>query len=110
MTDVVESRATSILKNLQSSEKTAPVIPDPLAVEDIEDRKSDRRLKSLYAFSILFILACQLVVMNIVFWRTGLGKLSFEKWTLDLYMTGTLAEVFGVVIVITRHLFPNRIP
>jgi hypothetical protein len=109
MPEVVVSRAASILKNLQSSGKTAPVTPDPLTVEDVEDRKSDRKLKTIYAFSLLSILVLQLAVMNLVFWRTGSGNLSFEKWTLDLYMTGTLAEVFGVVLVITKHLFPNRI-
>ncbi len=105
----MSDRSASILKNLQLSDKTALVNPDPLGAEDIEDRRADRKLKKTYACFLLLILVVQLTVMNIVFWRTGSGYLSFEKWTLDLYMAGTLAEVFGVVLVITKHLFPNRI-
>ena len=47
--------------------------------------------------------------MNIVFFGVGLEWLKFEEWSLNLYMAGTLAEVFGVILVITKNLFPNKV-
>jgi hypothetical protein len=41
--------------------------------------------------------------MNLVFLATGLDYLHLEQWTLNLYMGGTLLEVFGIVLVITKE-------
>ena len=76
--------------------------------EESKDKALDRELKEYYAKILITILIGQLVVMNIVFILTGIGLLKFSKWILELYMGGTLAEVFGVIFVITRHLFPTR--
>lgn len=42
--------------------------------------------------------------MNGVFIADGAGKLEFEDLTLQLYMGGTLTEVFGLVLVVTKYL------
>lgn len=72
------------------------------------DKKSDTRLKRLYAVWFIGILIGQLVLMNLVFIGVGVGCLSFHEYALHLYMGGTLAEVFGIVFVITKYLFPKR--
>lgn len=47
--------------------------------------------------------------MNAIFVATGIGCLRFQDPThLNLFMGGTLAEVFGVVLVITRYLFSKK--
>lgn len=79
---------------------------DPERKERIADKQSDRDLKRRYAKYFLFILAGQLVVMNSVFMAHGFGWLDYDKYVLHLYMGGTLLEIFGVVLVITRSLFP----
>jgi len=79
-----------------------------LQTQDIEDRTVDRELKKQYADWFIWILIGQLVIMNVIFIVTGLGYLNFSHWALELYMGGTLAEVFGIVLVITRHLFPTK--
>jgi hypothetical protein len=79
---------------------------DPLTNEQVENSKQDRNLKKRYANGFIWILSVQLIVMNLVFIAAGVGWLKFEQWTLDIYMTGTLAEVFGLVLVITKNLFP----
>ncbi|HFF9409323.1 TPA: hypothetical protein ACGFB9_002913 [Escherichia coli] len=72
------------------------------------DFESEIKLKRTYGIWLLFILAVQLVVMNIVFIVVGLNKLAFEALTLQLYMGGTLTEVFGLVLVITKYLFNRK--
>jgi hypothetical protein len=95
-----------IKQSLATSDKTQKT--NPLIKQDINDRISDRVLKRAYAFRFIWILVAQLVVMNFIFIGTGLGWFNFNEWALNLYMTGTLAEVFGVVMVITKNLFSSR--
>lgn len=70
--------------------------------------KSDTKLKEMYAKWFIGIMIGQLLVMNIVFAAVGLGWLNFTQYIIHLYMGGTLTEVFGIVLVITRYLFPKR--
>lgn len=72
------------------------------------DLKTDTNLKKIYATWFIGILIGQLLIMNAIFVAVGYGCLTFESGVLKLYMGGTLAEVFGIVIVITRYLFPGR--
>lgn len=46
--------------------------------------------------------------MNLAFTAVGLKWMGFERYELELYLAGTLAEVFGIVLVITKNLFPQR--
>lgn len=80
----------------------------PLEAEEIKSLKSDRDLKEKYGKWFIWILIGQLLFMNGTFLVTGTGKLKFSDLTLELYIGGTIAEVFGVVLVITRHLFPRK--
>lgn len=90
------------------SDKNRTVPTDPLVNEKVEDARSDRELKKSYAKWFIWILVAQLLIMNFAFYGVGFGWLKYEKWTLDLYMGGTLAEVFGVILVITKNLFPLK--
>ena len=98
--------ATLIKGLLAKKEKVSEV--DPLTNETLEDLRQDRTLKKTYANWFIWILIGQLVVMNVVFILSGSSVLKFEKWQLDLYMGGTLLEVFGIVTVITKNLFPQK--
>ncbi|AZZ97381.1 hypothetical protein [Pseudoalteromonas sp. R3] len=81
---------------------------DPMQAQKVKDAESDRDLKQKYAWWFIGILVVQLFIMNAVLVLVGLEKLQFEEWTLNLYMAGTLAEVFGVILVITKNLFPTK--
>jgi hypothetical protein len=75
----------------------------------VDDQKTDTKLKKIYAYWFISILISQLVAMNLVFVAVGRNLLSFsEPSHLNLFMGGTLTEVFGVVYVITRYLFSKR--
>ena len=49
-----------------------------------------------------------LALMNLIFIAFGLGWLLFDKWSLNLFVGGTLLEIFAVVLVITKNLFPKQ--
>lgn len=75
----------------------------------IDDQRADTSLKVLYAKRFIWILVGQLLLLNAVFIGVGLGCLQFsEPMHLNLFMGGTLAEVFGAVFVITKYLFHKR--
>ncbi|CAM4406963.1 hypothetical protein [Pseudoalteromonas ostreae] len=107
MADEEKKALASLIKtNLQDKNKTTPT--DPLVREKVEDFKADRELKKFYANWFIKILIAQLVVMNLLFFCVGFQCLAFDEWSLNLYMGGTLAEVFGVIFVITKNLFPTK--
>lgn len=81
---------------------------DPLTQSQLDDAALNRQLKERHAKAFARILIGQLIAMNFIFFATGLGWLHYERWTLDLFMSGTLAEIFGVVLVITKNLFPTQ--
>lgn len=73
-----------------------------------KDFEAEIKLKKSYGFWFLIILACQLLIMNGVFISDGLKWVSFDSLTLQLYMGGTLTEVFGLVLVVTKYLFKRK--
>ena len=80
---------------------------EDLFKEDIEDRKQDRKLRKSYANKWFWVVLSQLLVVNVVFAimavRSGL-----DSWTLRIFLGATLAECFGVIVIITRYLFPRK--
>lgn len=78
---------------------------DPLIEEDRSDRQADRNLRTSYANRWFKVLVVQLLVMNVVFISVGFGKLHFSEWAINVYVTGTLAQVFLVVRDIVKYLF-----
>ncbi|HFU0230407.1 TPA: hypothetical protein ACGTRQ_005074 [Vibrio parahaemolyticus] len=94
------------LKKTQPHKQTIPL--SAMEQEQINDSKKDRELKESYAKDFKTILATQLAVMNIIFIGVGFGWLRFEKLTIDIFMTGTMIEAFGIVVIITKNLFPQK--
>lgn len=82
---------------------------DPFQQAKLDDHKADTELKKKYANWFIWILLGQLLVMNIVFVAVGRYWLIFiERSYLQIYMSGTLAEVFGIVFLITKSLFSQK--
>jgi len=82
---------------------------DDMEQAAVDDRKTDTKLKKIYAYWFIAILIGQLLLMNLLFAAVGLKWLDFEDAShLNLFMGGTLTEVFGVVFVITRYLFSRK--
>lgn len=72
----------------------------------MDDKRADTGLKKIYAVWMLVILGVQLILLNAIFILVGYHVLVFDDTSyLKMFMGGTLAEVFGVVLVITKYLF-----
>ena len=107
---VIDSKIIAAIRESIDQKKATQITQlDPLTAAKVDDTKTDTKLKKLYAYWFIGILIGQLLVMNLVFIAVGLSWLNFiEPTHLSLFMGGTLAEVFGVVYVITRYLFSKK--
>lgn len=81
---------------------------DPVKDATVADMLADTELKKLYARRFIWILVGQLLAMNAIFIAVGLEMLKYSDFVINLFMGGTLAEVFGVVLVITKYLFSRK--
>ena len=81
---------------------------DPVTRAAVNDQETDTELKKVYAYRFIWILIGQLVVLNLVFIAIGLGYLKYSDFVINLFLGGTLLEVFGVVLVITKYLFSRK--
>lgn len=96
---------SEIETSLSNASKSHPI--NSLEYQKVQNIESDRELKKLYAYWFIGILISQLLIMNSIFIGVGMGWFVFTDHVLKLYMGGTLLEVFGVVVVITKNLFPK---
>ena len=104
-----EELISKIRESLTTNSATQLTQLDPLTQAKLIDQETDTKLKKLYAYWFIGILIGQLLIMNSIFVAVGLSWLNFiEPTHLNLFMGGTLAEVFGVVYVITRYLFSKK--
>ncbi|MGL5370826.1 MAG: hypothetical protein ACRDBF_07345 [Plesiomonas shigelloides] len=109
--DVIDTGNVSHIGILPN--KKQPVEVSALDTErtrlDNVDFEAEILLKKAYGKYFLIILATQLLIMNIVFISVGFEWIKFpDTLTLQLYMGGTMTEVFGLVLVVTKYLFKKR--
>lgn len=72
-----------------------------------DNLETDINLKKKYAYWLIGVMILQLLVMNAVFVGVGLEKIKYSDYVLHLYISGTLLELFGLVLIITKYLFKN---
>lgn len=72
--------------------------------------KQEYELRRMYARRILWLLGVELLIANAVFvafaWAGEGWKL--ETAVIDVWLAATVVQVVGIVLVVTRHLFPER--
>jgi hypothetical protein len=92
--------------------------PPPLGAAPLEqiddldyvDRSQDIRLKGMYAVALLVGLASQVVIVDgLVYLYAWQGR----DWNLppsvvQVWIGATVVQIIGIVLVITRYLFPRR--
>ena len=69
----------------------------------------DRELKDKYAKYLIIILGCQLIVTYIIFGLSGCGILTYNKYVLEIFISGSLLETFAIVKIIVENLFSNNL-
>jgi hypothetical protein len=74
------------------------------------DLRQDIQLKQRYAKWLLILIAAQLLVADLIFvvyaWAGEGWELS--AGVIEVWLAATLVELVGVVLVVTRYLFPRR--
>lgn len=74
------------------------------------DREQDIGLKGRYASFILWLLGGQLFIADAIFFvyaQVG-AHWQLPPVVIDIWLGATLVEVVGIVLVVTRYLFPRR--
>ena len=102
--EVAKQIIGQVIKDVEE-QKAAPL---NFAKQAAQEFDTDIRLKNRYANFFIGILIGQLVLMNAFIFFHGFGFVTIDKLVLNIYMSGTLAEIFGIVTVITVHLFPRN--
>jgi hypothetical protein len=89
-----------------------PTLEMPADLRFLAEREleQDRKLKLAYATWLRWLLVGQLVTADLVFtvyaWA-GRGW-HLDTSVIDAWLGATVVQVVGIVLVVTRHLFPQR--
>ena len=82
----------------------------PTSQLGLHERAQDIRLKKVYAWTLLGMMGVQILIADTVFFI-------YAEWGVDWrfppgvitgWLSATVVEVIGVVLVVTRSLFPRR--
>jgi hypothetical protein len=72
--------------------------------------EQEHRLRQKYADWIIWILGAQLLIADVVFlvfaWA-GRGW-DLSPGVVEVWLAATVVQVVGIVLIVTRHLFPSR--
>lgn len=104
MTDSERDKLRAAIKEALTS--PAPPFSD-LVEQEVKDKKAERKLRERFANDWFWVAIVQLIVVNLVFiaWAYYRGM---DVWTLRAFLGATILEVFGILWVVTRYLFPKR--
>jgi hypothetical protein len=72
--------------------------------------EQEYELRRNYAWGILALLGFQFVVANVVFVAFAWAGKHWDLSTavIDVWLAAMVVQVVGIVLVVTRHLFPDR--
>jgi thiosulfate reductase cytochrome b subunit len=109
------------MQSVQSGAARTTTLPEHLRHLPERERAQELTLKQVfaqqeydlrqrYAFWILIILGVQLLIADGVF--IAFAQIG-ESWVLSpgviqVWLAATVVQVVGIVLVVTRHLFPNK--
>lgn len=75
----------------------------------LENAKSDRKWKNIYAKILLIILIIQILSVNIIFILVGFSIMNYSDSTFNIFITGTLIEIIAVIRLVVKYLFSDNI-
>ncbi|MDR2152035.1 MAG: hypothetical protein LBO72_04370 [Helicobacteraceae bacterium] len=86
---------------------------DPTLEEDTErallrSLKIDVSLKETFAKHFRIACLIQLVIVNAIFFAYGVGWLDYSDQAISVFVAATLAEIFGIVLIMTKYLFSKK--
>ena len=72
-----------------------------------DQQNAERTLRKEYASCFIWVLALQLVVINVIFVLIGCNILKYEQWTANLFIVSVFGEIVGIVSIIVKYLFTS---
>jgi len=70
---------------------------------------ADIKLKEKYAKRLVTMLALQLLALDGIFIARGLELINYSDVAFNIFITGSLGEIFGLVMVIVKYLFKDNV-
>jgi len=112
MTDENKQAAAEAAKALLASGRTeqSPELPEAYSHLAEKELVQDRQLKLAYANWLRWLLCAQLGIADAVFvvYAWAGRKWHLDAAVIDVWLGATVVQVVGIVLVVTRHLFPLR--
>lgn len=71
--------------------------------------ENDNKLKEKYSIILIVILVIQLLFMNTTLVLKGLNILQFSDTVFNIFITGTILEVFSLITIIVKYLFTDNL-
>lgn len=70
---------------------------------------SDIKLKGKYGLILVIMLGLQLLFFNVIFVLRGLNVIKYSDAVFNVFISGSLIEIFGLVMVIVKYLFKDNL-
>jgi hypothetical protein len=75
---------------------------------DLERKLADLRLSKVVGYGALALMTAQVIVADTAFFLYGFGNdWKIPSSAIDAWLAAAVIQVIGVVLVITRYLFPT---
>lgn len=71
--------------------------------------EKDQKLRNIYGIILIVMLFIELVALTVIFILVGANILEYSEATLNLFITGGIAEVFVLVKLIVKYLFKDNL-
>lgn len=75
----------------------------------LEDAAQDRKQRWLFGWIFISLLVIQLIVVNVLMFQVGYDSLHYSDYLFHIYLLGTFGEIVGIVWLIVRYVFSERI-
>jgi hypothetical protein len=107
--EVSEPNPTSIddlIRVQEANDKSA--VTKQLLTSWAAQQNEERKLRKIYAISIIVVLSLQVVMLNILFILLGNGSLSFSDTQINVFFISVFVEIVSLILIVTKYLFPKK--
>ena len=104
-------------ENLESQENVTAIdeVKKKWAMNDkiielfVDNIGKDQKLRNKYAIILIVILGIELLALLTIFILQGAGILNYKDSTLNIFISGGIAEIYVLVRVIVKYLFKDNL-
>ncbi|MCI4626614.1 MAG: hypothetical protein L3V56_11720 [Candidatus Magnetoovum sp. WYHC-5] len=105
--EIAEKRSEGEEAEGQDFDFNKPSIPLEREHQEIEDLKSDRQLREMYAKWIIGGLGVEICLAFAFVGFAGVGWFKLEEWLVALLFESTLVQSFVAFVYVLKYLFRN---